>query len=146
MKKIIINSEVYLKRNYKYIILITLLTILFILNVEKQGRLNEYQLNKNITGTYISGEAEAITKDVEYFVFSDNSYCRYKQFNILQEGEYEKAHDNIYVLNNELKEYIVHSNNEIYYFNLKQNDIYIYHKISDHLLYINVTNTEKQEL
>lgn len=123
MKKFIISAEGYLLRNYKYIILIILLFILFILNVEKQNKLN-YLLNKDITGTYITGEA--ITGDAEYLVFSDNNYCKYKQFNIIQEGEYEKAHDNVYILNNELKEYIVHSNNEIYYFNLKQNEVYIY--------------------
>lgn len=140
MKKFIFSAEGYLLRNYKYIILIILLFILFILNVEKQNKLN-YLLNKDFTGTYITGEA--ITGDAEYFVFSDNNYCKYKQFNIIQEGEYEKAHDNVYILNNELKEYIVHSNNEIYYFNLKQNEVFIYRKIADNSLYINVPNTKK---
>lgn len=140
MKKFIFTAEGYLLRNYKYIILIILLFILFILNVEKQNKLN-YLLNKDITGTYITGEA--ISGDAEYLVFSDNNYCKYKQFNIIQEGEYEKAHDNVYILNNELKEYIVHSNNEIYYFNLKQNEVFIYRKIADNSLYINVPNTKK---
>lgn len=133
MKNFISKAEKYLVKNYKYIILIILILIililiLFILNVEKQ-------VNKNIVGTYIMGEA--ITGDAEYFVFDNNNYyCRYKQFDVLEEGEYEKIHDNIYVLNNKSKEHIVKNNDEIYYFN--QEEVYFYSRIDDAPIFINV--------
>ncbi len=133
MSNFISKSGKYLARNYKYIILITLILVLFILNLEKQ--INEYQMNKDVVGTYIMGEA--VTGNAEYFVFDNNNYyCRYKQFNVIQEGEYEKIHGNVYILNNELKEYIVYSNDEIFYFN--QDDVCFYSRIDDIPLFINV--------
>lgn len=70
-------------------------------------------------------------------MFTDGKYYRYKQFESIEEGEYEKIKQNLYVLKNELKEYIVHNNNDIYYFNIKQKEVFIYSKIDDNCILIN---------
>lgn len=112
------------------------------MNLEKNSKLNEILINKDIIGTYIMGNE--LTGDAEYFVFDkDNYYYRYKQSNFIEKGKYEKIHDNVYILKNDLKEYVVHNNEEIYFLNLKQNDVRFYSKIADNSLFINVPDWDK---
>jgi len=133
MKNLINKKIKYFEKNYKYIILLLLIILLFVINIKTKNALNV--LNKKINGTYMMGEE--ITGDAEYFVLTDSKYYRYKQFENIEEGEYEKVKQNLYVLKNGLKEYIVHNSNEIYYFNIKQNEIFIYSKIDDNCIFIN---------
>jgi len=131
----------FIFKNAKYIALFILLFILFFLNVEKQNRLNEILINNDIQGTYIMGDEKL--GDTEYLVIDETNYYRYKQFNFMEEGEYENIHKNVYLLKKEPKEYIVYNNQEIYFFNLKQNGVDIYSKIDDNSLFINVPDRNK---
>lgn len=110
-------------------------------NVDKQNILNELLMNKEIIGTYIMGDEKV---DAEYFVFDkDNNYYRYKQFQFLENGQYENIHDDLYILKNDSKEYIVYNNEDIYYFNSEQNNVRFYSKIADNSLFINVPDINK---
>ena len=135
------NTGKYILKNAKYIALIILLLILFLLNVEKQNRLNELLIDKGIQGTYIMGDE--MSGDAEYLVFDETNYYRYKQFNFLEKGEYENINKNVYILKKEPKEYVVYNKQEIYFFNLKQNSVQFYSKIDDIPLFINVPDRNK---
>lgn len=131
----------YILKNDKFIALSILVLILFLLNVDKQNKLNELLMNKEIIGTYIMGDEKV---DAEYFVFDkDNNYYRYKQFQFLENGKYENIHDDLYILKNDSKEYIVYNNEDIYYFNSEQNNVRFYSKIADNSLFINVPDINK---
>ncbi|WP_312698853.1 hypothetical protein [Sedimentibacter sp.] len=134
MKTSIDIIKKHLRKNYGYIFLLSIIIILIITNVKAKKDLND--LNKKITGTYIMGEE--ISRDAEYFVLTDKEYYRYKQFENIEEGEYEKIDNNLYVLKNDYEEYFVHNSNEIYYFNIKQNKVQIYSKKSDNSILINI--------
>lgn len=130
------NTKEFIFKNAKYISLLTLLVILFFLNVEKQNRLNELLIDKGIKGTYIMGDE--MSGDAEYLVFDKTNYYRYKQFNFLEKGEYENIDKNVYILKKDPKEYVVYNKQEIYFFNFKQNSVHFYTKIEDIPLFINV--------
>lgn len=137
MKNIIYKTKKFIFKNITFIIMFILLFISLFSNINKQNELNDIMMNKNITGTYIMGDEKS--EDAEYIVFEKNVYYKYKQFQFLEKNNYENYYNNIYKLKTVPNSYIVHENNEIYFFNLSKNTVNLYSKISDKSLFINVT-------
>lgn len=96
----------------------------------------------NIVGTYCCGEEK---DNGEYLTFRDDkTYIHYKQFSVLDEGNYVEDYENIYILNeneqsNEIK--IIFIGDTIYY-NNADNDIKVYKKLSNTPMLININNNQ----
>lgn len=112
-----------------------LLFISLFYNIKLKSKLDKILTISNIKGTY---QNENIL-DPEYFVFSEGEFYRYKQFQLLDKGTYEKIYDNVYILkSSHIDEYIVYSNEKFHFYDRDKNHIMLYSKISNIPTFINV--------
>ncbi|NLY68039.1 MAG: hypothetical protein GX069_10835 [Tissierellia bacterium] len=119
----------FISKNKMPVILIILLLISFYYNFKLKGELDKILTIKNINGTYIL-ENQHI-HDPEYFVFMEGKFYRYKQFQLLDEGTYEKIYDNVYILkSHNIDECIVFCNESFYFYDRSINEILLYSKTS----------------
>lgn len=76
--------------------------------------------------------------NILFFLRGDKFY-RYKQFQLLDTGIYQKIYDNVYILKSDnIDEYIVYSNERFYFYDRKQNNVLIYSRISNDPTFINI--------
>lgn len=96
----------------------------------------------NIVGTYCYGEEK---DNGEYLTFlDDKTYIHYKQFSVLDEGNYFEDYENIYILkaNEQLNEIKIIFIGDTIYYNNADNDIKVYKKISNTPMLININNNQ----
>lgn len=132
-KKITINLVII-------VLLLLFLAILLSYTLKLNTELKYYKKASNIVGTYMANTPE--TGDAEYLTFiddnGDNTYFKYKQFQILEKGNYISEDTDIFTLeNNSSRTQIVYKKNIYIYDSLKK-EYLVYVKISDNPIFINI--------
>lgn len=126
-------------KNAKVIVVTIFILILCFNYVKTKTELNNLLMKKDIKGSYAIQDVQMPISDNEYFVFQDGSYYRYKQFKLLDKGTYENDYEDIYRLkSDDSDQYVICSNEKVYYYNIEQNNIQIYYKFSDIPTFLNV--------
>jgi len=144
MKKIISKVILFSSRNYKVLILSILLFLSLLYNFKLKSELDRFLLTSNIWGTYRVENSGGPNPDAEYFVFTyNNSYYKYKQFEVLDKGTFENIYDNVYILKSEnTDEYIVYSDKRFHFYDRERNTVIPFTKISDNPLFINIRSDQ----
>lgn len=133
------------KRSGKISIIITVLVISLAANIILSICLANGKSEKPIRGTYCTGNGPTDTN--QYIVFEQNGvYGMYRQFESLEKGSYEpEGRDMIYLLSpsgDMHSECIVYDGADtIYIYNLSENQLEVYERISEEAVYVNVDMT-----
>ncbi|WP_312650435.1 hypothetical protein [Aminipila sp.] len=139
MKNIISKMLSFVFKNAKVIVVTIFVLILCFNYVKTKAELNQLLMKKDIKGSYAVQDVQMPISDNEYLVFQDGSFYRYKQFELLDKGTYENDHEDIYKLKSgDTDQYVICSNEKVYYYDLERNNISIYYKFSDMPTFINV--------
>lgn len=145
MKSLFFDFILSIRKNtLSYILALFLIASLSLL-FQTKAALDECSIQKDISGTFSTLPPDSPDDDNEYFVFSDGGFLRYKQFEILDEGSYEKFSDYAYLLKSpETDECITLSNKAFYLYDREKNVVLKFMKFSDTPIFINLkTNDSK---
>jgi hypothetical protein len=129
------------KKKLTVIVLAVLLCASLTLNVVQYCFLTA-DSHQRIVGTYMTGaQSEFPSADDEYLIFlSDDTYMRYRQFQIFEEGTYQVDADRVVELVSQDRKNTTHAvwkGEQLYYFE-SDNGRYLFEKISDMPTMINV--------
>lgn len=129
----------FVLKNAKVIGVTIFVLILCFNYVKTKAELNQLLMKKDIKGSYAVQDVQMPISDNEYFVFQDGNFYRYKQFELLDKGTYKNDYEDIYKLKSgDTDQYVIYSNEKVYYYDVERNNISIYYKFSDMPTFINV--------
>lgn len=144
MRNFISKILSFIIKNIKVIAVTIFILILCFDYVKTKAELNELLMKKDIKGSYATNDVQMPISDNEYFVFQDGSFYRYKQFELLDKGTYENDYEDIYRLkSDDTDQYVICSNEKVYYYDIERNNISIYYKFADIPTFINVNVDNK---
>jgi hypothetical protein len=139
MKNIIYKIKTFIINHFFILVLLLFLILSVFYNINMGNKLSKYE--NAIYGTYMrQGQS---MDELEYFVFEKDKFYHYIPFKLLDNGDYNEVHENVYFLKGDkLNDFIIKGvikDNEVIYFRDKNlNNINIYSKISDVPTFINI--------
>lgn len=136
MKKAFSSITSFISKNILAFLICIIIFLLIFYCTTLKIKLDKYTVQKDIRGTFMIVENQM---DSEYFVFMDGVFYRYKQFELLDEGVYEKEYDNVYTLRSKnIDECITYFDEKFYFYDRAKNLIIRFSKIDDIPSFINV--------